>query len=85
MNTKHLQLLVSFLSNNTWEGLRDVLEDLLTPEEIKNIYERIMILQDLKTGLTQREIAKKLWVSSWTVSRWSRILKYGKRGGKFKF
>lgn len=80
-----LHQLVKFFSKNIEDGFENTLEDLLTPEEIKNIYERIMILQDLKSGITQREIAKKLWVSVGTVSRGSRILQYGKREGNFKF
>lgn len=86
MNPKEALVVISkFFQQNSWEDFEFVLDDLLTPEEIITIYERIMILQSLKDGLTQREIAKKLWVSSWTVSRGSRILQYGKREGNFKF
>ncbi len=82
---KQLQKLSEFFIKNFEEDFENTLEDILTPEEIENIYERIMILQYLKNGLTQREIAKDLWVSIGTVSRWSRILQYWKREGNLNF
>lgn len=86
MNSQNqLSSLAKFLSKNIGSDFENTLDDLLTPEEIKNIYERIMILDYLKSWLTQRDVAKKLWVSISTVSRWSRILQYGKKGGNFKF
>lgn len=58
------------------KDLLEVLEDLLTPAEIIEIANRIKVLKQLKKGISQRKIAKKLWVSITTVSRWNAILKY---------
>jgi Trp operon repressor len=55
-----------------------VLEDLLTPSEITDIADRITILQMLKVGKSQRDIAETLGVSVTTVSRGNRVLQYGK-------
>ena len=57
---KALSIISNFLQKNVEDDFECVLDDLLTPEEIITIYERILILQSLKEGLTQREIAKKL-------------------------
>lgn len=60
------------------------LEDLLTPSEIVEVADRITILQMLKAGKSQRDIAETLGVSVTTVSRGSRVLQYGKGNiGKF--
>lgn len=80
-----LKKITNFLLKNSEDGLENVLEDIFTPEEIKNIYERIMILEKLKEWFTQREITKMIWVSIGTVSRGSRIIQYGKKKGNFKF
>jgi uncharacterized protein YerC len=41
--------------------------------------DRIEILRYLKSGLTQRDIAEKMWVSITTVSRWSKLLSYERK------
>jgi Trp operon repressor len=56
-----------------------VVEDVLTPWEITEIADRILIIKMLKSGLSQREIAEKLWVSITTVSRGSRLLQYDRK------
>lgn len=54
------------------------LEDILTPQEIEAIDERLKIMHGLTSGKTQREIAEELELSITTVSRGSRILQYGR-------
>jgi TrpR family trp operon transcriptional repressor len=51
---------------------------LFTPAEIVEIGERIALLKQLKQGKTQRDIAADLGISVTTVSRGSRVLKYGR-------
>lgn len=55
----------------------DFLANILTPKELEDISLRLQIIKLLKSGLPQREIAKKLRVSIGTVSRGSREIKYG--------
>ena len=56
------------------KNLADVLEDLMTEKEIREFAERIEILNLLTKKTPQREIAKNLWISVTTVSRWSKVL-----------
>lgn len=58
--------------------LQEILEDLLTPAEVKDLEERIAIVEHLLTGQPQREVAQKLKVSISKVSRGSLLLKIGK-------
>ena len=58
--------------------LHDILGDLLTPAETKDLAERIEIIECLLMGDTQREVAKKLRVSISKVSRGSLLLHTGK-------
>ncbi|MDD2916419.1 MAG: YerC/YecD family TrpR-related protein [Candidatus Gracilibacteria bacterium] len=64
----------------TQESFSGILEDMLTPSEITDIADRITILQMLKAGKNQRDIAETLGVSVTTVSRGNRVLQYGKGG-----
>lgn len=61
------------------EEISNLLEDLLTPSEILEISDRIMIIKLLKQWISQREIASKLWISLTTVSRWSRLFVFEKK------
>jgi len=54
-----------------------IVEDLLTPQEILDIAERIRIFQEIKKWKTQRDIAGELGISVTTVNRWSRVAKFG--------
>ena len=60
------------------DNLDGFLEDMLTPQEIEALDERIKIMHALVAGKTQREIAEELELSITTVSRGSRILQYGR-------
>ena len=60
------------------DDLDGFLEDILSPQEIEAIDERIKIMHALTAGKTQREIAEELELSITTVSRGSRILQYGR-------
>lgn len=54
------------------------LEDILTPQEIESIAERIELMRQLTSGKTQREIAHDMSISITTVTRGSRVLQYGR-------
>ena len=58
------------------DDLDGFLEDILSPQEIETIDERLKIMHALVAGKTQREIAEELELSITTVSRGSRILQY---------
>lgn len=58
------------------DDLDGFLEDILSPQEIETIDERIKVMHALVAGKTQREIAEELELSITTVSRGSRILQY---------
>src|SRR5690242_6358590 len=49
-----------------------VAESLLTRDEMES--RRLLAAQDLQTGLTQSEVARKFGVSRTTASRWNRAL-----------
>lgn len=63
------------------DDLDGFLEDILSPQEIETIDERIKVMHALVAGKTQREIAEELDISITTVSRGSRILQHGRIKG----
>lgn len=72
---------LKLLADTLWqcknkEDLEALLEDLSTPAEIVEMWDRIEILRALAQWMTQRDIAEKLWVSVTTVSRGSRVMQY---------
>lgn len=74
ISDKWIVSLTKFLTWVKAKHLEDVLLDLMTEKEIKEFAERIEILKLLSKKTPQREIAKKLWISVTTVSRWSKVL-----------
>lgn len=79
---ENIKLLVETLSHaDSKEKLENLLEGILTPKEIKELAERIRIVQLLKKGISQHDIAGKLRVGVATVSRGAKEIKEG----KFKF
>jgi len=60
--------------------LDKLLDDLLTPEELKNIALRWHIIKQLYQNIPQRDIAQSLGVGIATVTRGSRMLKNPKGG-----
>ena len=79
----HLQALYRLLlTSKTPEDTRLLLEDLLTPQELESIAERVQIIQALVKGMPQREIAEKLHTSIGKITRGSRVVQYGKMDWK---
>ena len=60
------------------KDLQNLLEDLLTPAELNDIDERILIVKALLEGSPQRTVAKNLGVSIAKVTRGSQLIQYGK-------
>ena len=60
------------------DDLDGFLEDMMTPQEIEALDERIKIMHALVEWKTQREIAEELALAITTVSRGSRIFQYGR-------
>ena len=72
---------IKLMTDTLWwiknkKDLEGVLWDILTPNEIIAVWERIEIFKQLLKWVSQREIAENLGVSITTVTRWSRVLKY---------
>ncbi len=80
-NKKELLEILAGIKNS--KLMEDFLADLLTPAEVNAIVKRWQIVKLLYQGLTQREVAKKVGVSIYKVSRGSREL-LDKNGGFHK-
>jgi TrpR family trp operon transcriptional repressor len=59
---------------------KNFLANMLTPQELDEVTQRLQIFKLLLAGEPQRSIAEKLGVSISTVTRGSREIKYGKLG-----
>ncbi len=74
-----LDLLIDILlSVNTKEKIENLLLGLLTPKEIEEFAQRIRLVQLLKKGVSQHEIAGKLGLGVATVSRGAKEIKMGR-------
>jgi Trp operon repressor len=58
-----------FLLQIQKSDMESVLDDLLTPQEISELAERIELLKQLQQDKTQREIAEDMGISVTTVNR----------------
>ncbi len=78
MQDQNVTILVEeLLKANSKEKMNNLLKGLLTPKELEEFAERIRIVQLLKKGVAQHQIAEKLGVGVATVSRGSREIKEG--------
>lgn len=57
--------------------MEKLMNDLLTPQELVAIAERVQILKQLRLGKPQRQIAADLGVSISTITRGSRVSQFG--------
>jgi Trp operon repressor len=57
--------------------LKSFLGDILSPGEVEDIHNRLMIIESLIQNKTQREVSKDLNVSISKVTRGSNVIKYG--------
>ncbi len=75
---KYLDQLVNhLLAQESPQEMESVLRDLLTVSELADVANRLQIIEMLKQGIPQRQIADKLGVGIATVTRGSNHLKRG--------
>lgn len=81
VSPKHYKELCALLASIDSPKEADLLlSDLFTPQEVASLIERWQIVQLLKQGMPQRDIAEKLNISISTITRGSRALQYGSGG-----
>ena len=73
----NLKNLVNTIQNTPETKLANLLMDLLTPQEIVNLGERIEIIKRLKQWKTQRTVSQEMNISVTTVNRGARVIKFG--------
>lgn len=80
---KHIRDLYKLFSSvDTPEEAADLLQDILTPQELESLAVRWQEVQMIAAGFTQREVAKKLGISISKVTRGSRQMQFGTGGFK---
>jgi len=78
MQSEDLWMLVEeFEKADSKEKLENLLKGLLTLGEIQELAQRLRIIQLLKKGVVQHEIAAKLGIGVATVTRGSKEIKQG--------
>lgn len=71
------ELYEAFVSLENKEDCRDLLEDLCTKKEIANMAQRMRAAKLLTEGKTYTDVIGETDISSATLSRVSRALRYG--------
>lgn len=79
----HKDLFETILKLKTVEDCEDFFSDLCTMKELNSMTQRITAGKLLKNGETYEQIISKTDISSATLSRVSRCVKYGKGYKKF--
>jgi len=78
-----LHKVADLLSKTTdMEDMKGLLEDMLTPQEIVELGERMAIIGHLLEGKTQRVVAQTMGISVTTVNRGARVIKFGTGSAK---
>lgn len=72
-----------FLKLETLEDCKDLFDDLCTYKELEQMLQRVNAARYLLNGETYDEVIKKTNISSATLSRVSKCVKYGKGYKKF--
>jgi len=72
------ELFELIVSINNVEDCKDIFDDLCTYNEINSMAQRLKAAKLLNQGATYEEIIKKTDISSATLSRVSRCVKFGK-------
>lgn len=75
MDTNYEDLLKIFASTTDVKDMQKLLEEMLTPNELKDLLLRWNLMKDLYKGLPQREIAASYGISLCKITRGSKILK----------
>lgn len=76
-NEKEKALSIAFLKLKTEQDVANFLRDLLTVKEIEEFSNRLEMAKLLKQGMSYKAIAKKLKVSTTTVTRTAHWLFHG--------
>ncbi|MGF6907184.1 YerC/YecD family TrpR-related protein [Fusobacterium sp. PH5-44] len=79
-NSRNDELFKAILSLKTVEECYDFFQDLCTYKEIEAMSTRLEAAKLLSEGHTYEEILKKIDISSATLSRVSKCIKYGPGG-----
>lgn len=83
VDNKRLKLLIEALASfKNAQDLRDFLYDLCTPQELESISDRWEVAKLIEGGENYRDIAEKTGISTATITRVGRSLKYGTGGYK---
>ncbi len=78
-NIAQLNYLVKLLLNiKTKSDMKDFLSGILTPKEMEEIPRRLSIVNMLKKGISQHQVAHELGVGVATVTRASKELQKGR-------
>ena len=84
LRSKQTDLLVrALLSLESEEQCYQLLEDLLTIRELKDLSQRLEVAQMLKNKVTYTEIVASTGVSTATIGRVNRCLTYGAGGYEY--
>ncbi|NLE15485.1 MAG: transcriptional regulator [Spirochaetales bacterium] len=75
MDTNYEDLIKVFASTTDVHDMQKLLEEMLTPNELKDLRLRWNLMKDLYKGLPQREIAASYGISLCKITRGSKILK----------
>ncbi|MDT3358056.1 MAG: trp operon repressor, partial [Spirochaetota bacterium] len=75
MDTNYEDLIKIFASTTDVKDMQKLLEEMLTPNELKDLLLRWNLMKDLYKGLPQREIAASYGISLCKITRGSKILK----------
>lgn len=75
MDTNYEDLVKVFASTTDVQDMQRLLEEMLTPNERKDLLLRWNLMKDLYRGLPQREIAASYGISLCKITRGSKILK----------
>lgn len=79
---EYSELLKLFASIASPKEADQLLQDILTPQELVSLTERWHIVRELAKGTPQRTIASKLKVSISKITRGSRVMQFGTGGFK---
>lgn len=84
MNTKYpsKELVETILKLNTEEECINFLNDLCTIQELEKMAQRLEAAKLLLEGCTYEQVIEKTKISSTTLSRVSRCIRYGEGGYK---
>lgn len=76
------ELVSVFYNLKNKSDIEKLLKDLFTDGELEDFVQRVQVAKEIFTGLTYQKIADKLKVSTTTVCRVGRAIKYGAGGYK---